>query len=487
MSLAHARILVFVTSAIVLVLEILAGRLLAPYVGVSLETFTGIIGTILAGIALGSWLGGIAADRYPPHRLLGPLIMVGGVFSLLAPTIITVFGPGMQGGRPLEIVLLTTLGFFIPAVLLSGVTPVVIKIRLQSLEETGAVVGSFSALSTAGAIVGTFLTGFVLLAAFPSRPIVLVVGGILVAWGLALTITYSALKSTVTGALVAGSLLAGGLSVAVTGPCQFETAYFCARITVDEFTPSARALWLDTLRHSYVDLDDPTYLEFRYTNLTADATRSLGPDGPLDALYIGGGGFTLPRWLSAERPGSTNTVLELDPELVTISEQELGLDPDEIDVIATGDARMTLLDTPLDTFELVVGDAFGGPSVPWHLTTQEFLVEVRDRMSEDGIYVMNVIDYPPHSFAKAEAATLRSVFDHVMVVAPPAYLEGTGGGNFVLIASNTPLDPDALIAEATARGADEAALIGAELDAWIGDAPILVDDFAPVDQLISRP
>lgn len=487
MSVVAARLLVFFTSAAVLVLEILAGRLLAPYVGVTLETFTGIIGTVLAGISIGSWLGGRAADRYQPQKLLGPLLIAGGLLTLLSPTVVTWAGSALSGSDPITIVTLTALGFFLPAVVLSAVSPVVVKIQLRSLAETGSVVGQLSAIGTAGAIFGTFATGFVLLAAMPSRPIVLIVGGLLVATGLLLSVRAASLAAPAAAILVAGAVLAGGTTLAVAGPCDVESAYFCAKVTVDEARPSGRVLWLDTLRHSYVDLEDPTYLEFRYAKLVAASIENLAPPGPLDAVYVGGGGFTLPRWLSAVRPGSTNTVLELDSELVEIAVRDLGLDRSEIDRIAVGDARLTLDSTPLDTFELAVGDAFGGESVPWHLTTLEFLEALKGHMSDDGMYVMNLIDYPPAGFARGEAATLQRVFANVMVIAPADYLYGARGGNYVLAATDRPIDAAAVAATIAERGGAELVLVGADLDDWIDEARVLTDDYAPVDQLIRRP
>lgn len=482
-----ARALVFFTSAAVLVLEILAGRLLAPYVGVTLETWTGIIGTVLAGISIGSWIGGAAADRYPPRRLLGPILIAGGLLALAAPTIVAVVGPAMTGASPLEIVTLAALGFFAPAVVLSAVTPIVVKIQLHDLGETGTVVGRLSALSTAGAIFGTFATGFVLLAALPSRPIVLVVGVALVTVGILLTMRSGRLAPAALAIVIAVTAVTASGAFLVRGPCEVETAYFCARVTVDDFRETGRVLWLDTLRHSYVDLEDPTFLEFRYANLVADAVTTHAPEGSLDALYVGGGGFTLPRWLSAIRPGSTNTVLELDPKLVEISEEELGLDPEQIDVIDVGDARLTLVGTPLESYELVVGDAFGGQSVPWHLTTREFLTAIRERLTDDGMYIMNLIDYPPLGFAKAEAATFADVFPHVMVVAPRDYFAADRGGNFVLVGSLRPLDGEAIEQAIVSRGGDEIALVGSAAAEWYGDSRVLRDDFAPVDQLISHP
>ena len=483
MATVTARALVFFTSAAVLVLEILAGRLLAPYVGVTLETFTAIIGTVLAGISLGAWAGGRAADRHPPARLLGPLLIAGGLLSLAAPTIVELLGPGFGGGEPVEIVVLTALAFLLPAVVLSAVPPVVVKLQLADLARTGTVVGHFSAVGTAGAIFGTFLTGFVLLAAFPTRPIVFGVGAALVAWGLMLTVRLG-LRGGAAALVVVGTVLSGTALAVVQGPCDAETTYYCARVEIDQERSSGRVLWLDTVRHSYVDLDDPTHLEFRYIRLIADVIETQSEPGPVDALYIGGGGFTLPRWLAGARPGSSSTVLELDGGLVDIAEDRLGLDRSAIDDIRLGDARLTLRTLPEGEFDVVVGDAFGGVAVPWHLTTREFLDEVAARLRTDGIYVMNVIDRPPNAFARAETATLQEVFPHVVVVAPPDYLADEAGGNFILAAARVPLDLESLAARVEDDDTPTVALAGAEVAAWVGDARVLRDDFAPVDQLL---
>ncbi len=484
MSALTARLLVFCTSAAVLILEILAGRLLAPYVGVTLETFTGIIGTVLAGIAIGAWLGGRAADRIEPRRLLAPLLVVGGILTLVAPPIINAIGPRLTGSDPTSIVTLTVLAFFLPAAVLSAVTPVVVKIRLHTLDETGRVVGSLSAIGTTGAIVGTFLTGFVLLAAWPSRPIVFALGAALIVAGLgfgAATFSRGALAAVVIPGVIGGLLL-----FTVDGPCETETAYFCARVVVDDQRPTGRLLMLDTLRHSYVDLEDPTYLEFRYAKIMADVLAEA-PSGPIDTLFIGGGGFTLPRYIAAVRPDSTSLVLELDPTLVDIARRDLGLVTSDDLVVQVGDARLLLADADASTYDVVIGDAFGGLSVPWHLTTREFVLAIQERLAPGGIYLLNMIDYPPLGFAKAEATTLDDVFEHVVVIAPQDYLEGARGGNFVMVASDSPIDTAAITASIRQRGGVEIAIGAAELARFVEGADVLRDDFAPVDQLISRP
>jgi spermidine synthase len=472
-----ARLLVFTTSAAVLVLEILAGRLLAPYLGVSLEVFTGIIGVVLAGISLGAWLGGRAADRHQPTTLLGPLLVAGGLAALAAPLIIDLVGPRAEGG-PVSIVALTAVGFFLPAALLSAVPPVVVKARLASLDQTGSVVGSYSAIGTAGAIFGTFATGFILIAAFPTRPIVLGVGILLVVGGLLLWRGgRSARVATLLLALALGSMLA-----AVDGPCDYETTYHCAIVQADTVRPAGRLLILDRGFNSYVDLDDPTYLEFRYLEAISDVVDAEAPEGPIDVVSIGGGGFTFPRYLAATRPGTNHLVLEIDRELLDIGRRDLGFD-DEAEVVID-DARRSLKDVAPESLDLVVGDAFSGLSVPWHLTTSEFVAEIGARLRSDGVYAMNVIDYYEAPFARSATASLLEVFDNVAVIAPSSYFDGTDGGNFVLVGSKGPLDITAIERQIVSRTGSEVVLTGGELDLFVGDARPLRDDFAPVDQML---
>jgi predicted membrane-bound spermidine synthase len=475
-----AGFLVFTTSAAVLVLEILAGRILAPYVGSTLQTYTGIIGTVLAGIALGTWLGGRMADRHDPRKLVGPQLVLGGVLALLILPVIALVGPPLAGRSVTAILVLSTAGFLLPAAVLSAVTPTVIKIQLTRLDETGQVVGRLSALGTAGAIVGTFITGFVLIAAFPTRPIIVGVGVLLVAGGVALWLWLGSVRGRTPAIPVAAAALAALLSAAAPIPCELESAYYCATVVPDPERESGRTLLLDALRHSYVDVDDPTHLEFPYVEVIAEVLAVHEPgDRPPRTVHIGGGGFTLPTYLAETRPGSDNVVIEVDPALVTLAREELALrgDPD-VDVIV-GDARLEI--TALDGFDAAVGDAFGGLAVPWHLTTTEFVSRVADSLTDGGVYAVNTIDYPPLGFARAHAATLDAVFAHTAVLAPPAQLTGDEGGNFVLVAS----DDDLRLEQVAAALDGWDVLAGPPLDRWVGDAPVLTDDYAPVDQLLT--
>lgn len=475
--------LVFGTSASILVLEILAGRLLAPYLGVTLQTFTGIIGTVLAGISLGSWYGGRIADQRDPRGLIGPILIAGGVLTLLAPTVVAVLGPALRGGGPFEIVLLSALAFLAPAFVLSAVSPVVVKIVLTDLGDTGAVVGRLSAIGTAGAIAGTFVTGFVLLGRAPGRPIILGLGVVLLAVGAAFASGGRASYMRSRGLL--GLIVGGGLLVAVPGPCLEETSYACARVVEDPQRAGGRTLVLDTARNSYVDLNDPTYLEFRYAKLFGAVVDGyLESDNP-QALYIGGGGFTFPQWFAATRPSGRNVVLEIDGSVVEIARAELGFDDAATNsTVLVGDARQTMAETSDGAFDVVLGDAFGGFTVPWHLTTMEFLAEMKLKMRPDGIYLLNLIDYPPLDFAKSEAATLVASFSSTLLIAPQNYVDGEVGGNFVFVASDRALDPSVI--EKILNEAELAEVVVTNVSDWAGDHRPLRDDFAPVDQLITR-
>jgi spermidine synthase len=479
-----AGALVFWTSGTVLVLEILAGRLLAPYVGVTLQTYTGIIGVVLAGIAIGTWWGGWLADRHDPARILGPAIVAGGALALATVPLVRTLGSAWAGGGADAIVALSVAGFLAPAVVLSTVTPLVIKLQLRDLGETGAVVGRLSALGTGGAIAGTFLSGFVLIEAAPTSALIPGVGVALVLTGAATWLRIGRTGGTPMAAAAALAVLGLGASVAVADPCEVETRYYCARVEVDPGRPSGRVLVLDDLRHSYVDLDDPTHLEFRYIQAFAALIDAGFPGAAVDAVHVGGGGFTMPRWLEATRPGSTSRVLELDPGVVDLARDRLGLRTSPELRAITGDARLALAELPTGSADVVVGDAFGGVAVPWHLTTVEVTREIARILRPGGHYMVNVIDRRPMRFARAEAATLVEVFDEVALVGAEGAIAGLGG-NVVLVAGDRlPVGPALEAALARTDGAQRA-VTGGELARWIGGARALTDDLAPVDQLIT--
>jgi MFS family permease len=466
--------LVFIASGAVLVVELLGLRLLAPYVGLTLETTTAIIGAVLAGIAAGAAIGGRAADRVSPRLLLPVLLAAGGALAIAGVPLVRVFGPPLRGGGDFAGLVIALMALLPPAAVLSAVTPAVAKLQLRTLDATGSVVGRLSAWATAGGLAGTLATGFAIVPLLPTDVALYALGGVLIGFALLLGRGGAPWSGSVIGLAVA-ALLLGGAAVAVGVPCDAETRYHCARIDRDPQRASGRTLYLEDLEHSYVDLDDPERLEFDYVRWIGDAIDGASPPGELlDGVFLGGAGFTLPRYLLATRPGSQARVLEVDGELVDLARRRLGLQTGPDLRVRIGDARVTLADEPADSADVLVGDAFSARSVPWHLATVEFAREIRRVLRLGGVYALNVIDQPPLKLLKAEAATLLNTFGDVALVGP-----ASGGGNFVLLASETRLP--APKGSRDARVLDREASMG-----FAAGADPLRDLDAPADQLISR-
>lgn len=479
-----AAALVFVTSAVVLTLEVLAGRLLAPYVGVTLETYTAVIGTVLAGIAAGAWAGGWLADRVDPRRLLGPVVLGGGVLAILSVPVVRALGDATVADVGGASIGLAAAGFFLPALVLSAISPIVVKMQLRELEHTGAVVGRLSGIGTLGALVGTFVTGFVLVAQAPTRPVIYALGGFLVVLGLALWVWLSRRAGPVMGALLVAAVGAVGLAAAADDPCEIESPYACLHVTLDPNAATGRVLWINRDMHSYVDVADPTHLEFDYTNAFADVADTAWPGATrIDALHIGGGGFTMPRYLAATRPGTRSLVLEVDPGVVEIARRRLALRTSPSLRVDVGDARIGIRGVATDSVDLAVGDAFADLSVPWHLTTREFVGQIDRALRPDGVYVMNVIDRGSFRFLRAEIATLRDRFAHVVLMAEPTVYQERYAANFVLAASHRRLDRDELVARAATE--NYTVRDGDDLGRFVDGADVLTDDYAPVDQWLT--
>lgn len=506
---AAAAVIVIVASGAVLVLELLSVRLVAPYVGVSHETYTAAIGIALAAIAVGAAQGGRAADRRDGRLLIGWLFLAAGALTLLAQPVVTVLGPAFRGVGPVGAIVMVGLAIAVPVGLLSAIPPVVVKAQLAQLAETGTVVGWFSAVGTVGGLLGTFLTGYVLLYALPvsiamlSTALPLVVLGV---WQLGARRRAGGAMppgSTKRGAQLCALMLVGSAAWAFTPEdCTVETPYFCARVVDDDDRPTGQYLMLDDLPHAYVDQRDPTYLAFAYTRRFADVVDASYPaDQPVRVLHIGGGGFTMPRWFDATRPGSTHTVMELDRHVIDLAEREFGRPSDDVVDVRAGDARVEIEQEADDRYDVVLGDAFTSRSVPWHLATEQFHEQVRRVLAPDGVYMLNVIDHPPFELLGAEIATLREVFGDVRVLADEPILDGVDGdgtgGNVVLVAGPGVASPAGLAEQAAADphapsdATDETAPVRmatrARVDELARGAEVLTDDFAPTEQLLTPP
>ena len=220
-------------------------------------------------------------------------------------------------------------------------------------------------------------------------------------------------------------------------PTRFGTA----RVEPDRKRPGGVLLRVDGMESAYVDLGDPTHLRFDYVRRIGHLIDLAFPPGePVDALHVGGGGFTLPRYVAATRPRSRSIVYEPDPAVTAIARAELDLRPSRRMRVRTEDAALGIRDQEAARFDLVVGDAFVGDATPPQLAGAEFADQVRRVLRPGGAYAMNVIDAPPLRFARAQAALLAERFPAAVAIAARAVLDGRRRGNVVLAGTGGRID-----------------------------------------------
>jgi SAM-dependent methyltransferase len=234
-------------------------------------------------------------------------------------------------------------------------------------------------------------------------------------------------------------------------PVELRTPFALAEVVADPRRPSARLLLLDGREAGEVDLADPRRLAFAYMRRIADLVDAFRPPGTaIDAVHVGGGAFALARYVAATRSRSRQDVLEVDPGVVSLAREHLGLRPSPRLRVRVGDAAELLARRPDRSADLVIGDAFDGPHVPAQLSGAAFAGEVARVLRPAGVYALNVVDIPPNDEVQAHDAVLRQTFAHVAWVGPPGVLRARAPGNVVLLAGAAPLPLAALRRAATA-------------------------------------
>lgn len=236
----------------------------------------------------------------------------------------------------------------------------------------------------------------------------------------------------------------------------------------DADRPGGWLLLIDRVRQSYVDLDDPTYLDFEYVQWFAEVLDAL-PPGPLAVTHVGGGALTLARYLAVTRPGSAQIVLEPDAALIAQVRARLPLPRSARVRIRPVDGARGVSALRTAGADVVVLDAFAGGRVPAEVTTAEFLAEVGRVLRPAGVLLVNIADGQLR-YARRLLATVRAVLPEVLVWADPAVLKRRRFGNLVIAASRAPL-PVARLARAAAGAAfPQRVVSGAELAALVGGA-----------------
>jgi spermidine synthase len=265
-----------------------------------------------------------------------------------------------------------------------------------------------------------------------------------------------------------------------------------AELLADADRVGSWMLLVEGTPQSHVDLDDPAHLEFEYVRRMGHVLDlAAEPGAPIDVVHLGGGALTLPRYVSVTRPGSRQRVVEIDQRLTDLVREHLPLPRGARIRVRADDARVGLATLRDRSTDVVVTDVFAGARTPAHLSSAEFAAEARRALRPGGVYATNVADGPPLKFARTQAATLRSVFRHVCLLAEPGTLRGRRFGNLVAVASDAELPIDGF-ARRCARDPMPARVVhGRDLLRFVGTSrPVndadAVDSPEPPDGVFSR-
>ncbi|WP_030147483.1 MULTISPECIES: spermidine synthase [unclassified Streptomyces] len=252
-----------------------------------------------------------------------------------------------------------------------------------------------------------------------------------------------------------------------------------AKLMPDIDRARAWLLTVDGAPQSYVDLDDPTHLEFEYARRLGHALDVVAePGAALDVLHLGGGALTLPRYVAVTRPGSRQDVVEADRGLLELVAEHLPLPEAARVELHAADAREWLESGPSDSADVVVADVFGGSRVPAHLTSVAYVRAAARVLRDGGVYLANLPDAAPFAFLRSQLATLGTVFEELVLIAEPGVLRGRRFGNAVLVAGHRPVDVATLTRFTAADAFPARVEHGAALREFIGGARAVRDEDA---------
>ncbi len=487
------RVTVFVVGAVLLGLEIVGSRVLAPYFGSSIFVWGSLISTFLAGLTIGYYVGGFMADRKPRLLAMAVLILISGIMTALLPYIATPVNRAIVSvdfGPRLNPLLATLSLFFLPSVFMGTISPYAIKLAASSLATIGNTAGSMYAISTAGSIVGALGTAFYLIQVIGVRNILRSLGITLVVLAtLLLVVSLVAHRRRQRDMVVGGVLIALflGVSPAVAAVTLYEKDSLYHHIIVTE-EGGERNLRFDRLRQSALDLKDPDRMVFQYTQYLHLAL--VFHDHPQRALVIGLGGGSAPRRFHLDYPWLDIDVAELDPEVVNVAKRYFLFKESERLKVEAVDGRIFIHKTP-HRYDMVFLDAYYADAIPFHLTTQEFLQELKQKLTPNGIVVANVIG----SIRGAQSKLFRSMLKTLQSEFKQTYVFPVEGiGNIIVIATQDkePMGKQEILLRA--RRLEEQHKVHFPLEQFAhtyvtngiptDDVPVLTDDYAPVDGLL---
>lgn len=419
------EIIVFLAGAIGMGLELIAARVLSPYVGSSNVVWTSIIGIILASMSLGYWFGGKRADKGANQDQISNILLFAGITTSLIPileTLIVKQFAGMIENLIIAAIFCAIIIFSIPSFILATISPYAVKIKSEEEKEVGSVSGRISSLSTIGSIFGTFLMGFVLIPNIGVSNInigvtlTLIIMSIIIRenrdkkylWTAILCICISLIL------IISGKYIFKKMNPDIILDTDSQYSRIWVKY-IESDNVKYKTLQVDTGIESYINeetgITEAQYLKyydlFEYLNKDAKST-----------LLIGGAAYTYPIYYLQKYQDKTIDVVEIDNKMTQIAEEQFGLNTkDERLKIYNQDGR-SFLNYSKEKYDTILLDAFKGLNVPFELTTYEALINAREMLNENGMLITNIIsalEGEDADFMKYEYATYKAVFDDVKI------------------------------------------------------------------------
>ena len=477
------EITVFICGAIGMILELVAARVLSPYVGSSNLIWTTIIGVMLISMSVGYWLGGKKADKDPSRNSLSNLILLGALTASLIPLLETVLVSNFAKitDNLVVIALITSAVIFgIPSFVVATVSPFAVKLRDKEYENLGEISGSTSSLSTIGSIFGTFLAGFFLIPTFGVRTIVLGITIVLLILAILLHEDKNR-KYFIFVAIIAISIFA----FQILGKVVFEKQN---PDIIEDVDSQYSRIWI-----KQVAANDTTYKTMQVENgLESYVDEKTGDMGARylyyydladyylkdfkSTLMIGGAAYTYPTHYLDKYEDKTIDVAEIDEKMTELAEKHFNLDINNERLNIYHQDGRSFLNTTKNKYDVILIDAFKGENAPFELTTYEAMKNARNILNDNGMVITNVIsslEGKEADFIEYEYSTYKKVFDDVKVFKVRNY-EDNERQNIILIGfkGNTNIDDS--------KYEEYKDLLDMEIENFSSNKGISTDNYAPI-------
>jgi len=494
-------VVVFISGAVLMALEIVGSRVLAPYFGSSIFVWGSLISVVMTALSIGYYWGGWLSAREPSYNKLLMLLVIPGVLIFFLPFIYPSVNEQIamiDFGTRLNPLLACAALFLAPGIFLGAISPYVIRLAATRLHTVGSTAGTLYAVSTCGSILGTLLTAFYLIPVLGVTNIIHALGITLVCLSLVVVPLIRLHRVPLGQAIATVSLLLGAVSMLWTPLAWAKTIMqkdtFYHRIRVEE-DDEARYMYFDRTLQSAMTVKDPSALRLVYSRYT-----SLGFTFRPDAkkmLLIGLGGGSIPKKVQKEFPNMEIDAVEIDPEVIKIAKEHFNVKESNHLRLHAQDGRLFLARTQTQ-YDIILLDAYFTDATPFHLATKEFFELAQKKLTPNGIVVANLISAvtgPSGKIARAFVRTQRQVFPQIYIFAArrAENVSLDTIQNVIVVATRDKQRVDIKEIVKRAAAIDKNLFPDPIQDVAVAyydrplpeDVPVLTDDYAPTDNLLN--